>query len=93
MEEEPERRIILEGVQTARLVELTGRILVVVHFADGEREREREYFRVGKKSIIFFVKMINILWWEYKRVCIEESNFLIIFYSVYQSRRSNRLIN
>lgn len=91
MEEEPERRIILEGVQTARLVELTGRILVVVHFADGERERE--YFRVGKKSIIFFVKMINILWWEYKRVCIEESNFLIIFYPVYQLRRSNRLIN
>lgn len=60
MEEEPERRIILEGVQTARLVELTGRILVVVHFADGERERE-SIFALGRKVLYFFVKMINIL--------------------------------
>lgn len=60
MEEEPERRIILEGVQTARLVELTGRILVVVHFADGERERERVFSRWEEK-LYFFVKMINIL--------------------------------
>lgn len=53
MEEEPERRIILEGVQTARLVELTGRILVVVHFADGERERERVFSRWEEKYYIF----------------------------------------
>lgn len=60
----------------------------------GWREREREsIFALGRKVLYFFVKMINILWWEYKRVRIEESNFLIIFYPIYQSRRSNRLIN